>query len=133
MPQCSTCCQDPAQSVDKQQDTGELIVPFFPRQNKVHLFHVFPPQEKNSHLLSLAEDCCSETSASNATDSWVWLSMGLFLSFLIDLKAAWSGTISPSWISDSIDGWTSYNFVSFVASNQVFPQGYNQLVSSFYI
>ncbi|CAO2637210.1 Small glutamine-rich tetratricopeptide repeat-containing protein beta [Lemmus lemmus] len=35
MPQCNTCCQDPVQTVDKQQDIGELIVPLLPRQNKV--------------------------------------------------------------------------------------------------
>ncbi|KAM7340062.1 hypothetical protein ACRRTK_000677 [Alexandromys fortis] len=33
-PQCNTGCQDPVQTVDKQQDPGELIAPLLPRQNK---------------------------------------------------------------------------------------------------
>ncbi|KAM7332537.1 hypothetical protein ACRRTK_009245 [Alexandromys fortis] len=35
MPQFNTCCQDLVQTVDTQQDLGELIAPLLPRQNKV--------------------------------------------------------------------------------------------------
>lgn len=42
------------QSMDKQQDTGELITPFLLRQNKVALTHV-PPQKRLSPY-GLGED-----------------------------------------------------------------------------
>lgn len=73
MPQSNICCQDPAQTVDKQQDTGEYIRLLLPRQNKVYLTHV-PPQKWLSPY-GPGEDCCSDISAFNGNldmANWVW-------------------------------------------------------------
>ena len=95
MPQCNTCCQDLVQTVDKQQDIGELIAPLLPRQNKVSLFHVPLPQKKKNSPYGPGLDSKTavlDISASNAMETWVWLTVyGLWsLSFLIDSETIWS-------------------------------------------
>ena len=44
MPLYNICCQDSAQTMDKQQNTGELIAPLLPRQGKIGLPHVPLPR-----------------------------------------------------------------------------------------